>query len=92
MKKNELALFQSKLTGNAVALQKGRLVHELTNITQDSEKAEKFTKDIMDVVRSEVFLSEFDKKIGDVKKGESEEEFVSRSKGILREVLRKKFK
>jgi len=91
MKKSDLALWQSKLTGSAIAAPRDQLKYELTAVTQDSEKAEKFTSEIMSVVRSEAFLTELDKKIGDVHEGETEEQFVTRSKALLKNLLRNRF-
>jgi predicted 2-oxoglutarate/Fe(II)-dependent dioxygenase YbiX len=91
MKKSDLVLWQSKLTGSAVAAPKAQLTYELTSVTRDSDKAERFTSEIMNVARSEVFLTELDKKIGGVKEGETEEQFVTRSKALLKNLLRSKF-
>jgi hypothetical protein len=49
-----------------------------------------FSDELSKIVTKDEFISELSKDIGIPRKNETEEEFVSRAKGVLRAMLRKK--
>jgi hypothetical protein len=91
MDKNDLVLLKKSF--NVVKLENAHLT--LTRLTTpilgSSTKAEKFSDDVMEVVKSDEFITKLDSKIGDVLPGESEDDFVKRAKQTLLNVLRSKF-
>ena len=58
-------------------------------LSSNNEK-EKFSKDVATLAYSDEVLTELNNEIGTVKETESEDEFVSRAKSSLADILRKK--
>ena len=91
MDKSRLLALRTNLTSSQVAIKVNQITEIVAYSTKDNSKADKLAKDMMEVMSSEEFIVELDKKIGDVKDDETEDEFVMRGKAIIKNLLRKKF-
>ncbi|WP_342606378.1 hypothetical protein [Pantoea agglomerans] len=91
MDKTKLLALKTSLNGTKVATKATEIRQLIAFHTDDDSKAKKLVNDMMGVVKSEEFIIELDKKIGDVRENETEEEFVMRGKAIIKNILRKKF-
>jgi hypothetical protein len=91
MDKNQLALLKKSF--NVAKLETAQF--ELARISKpflgSETKAEQFSNDVIEVVKSDEFITKLDEKIGDVLPGETEDEFVARAKQTMFKILRSKF-
>ncbi|MEI7340463.1 hypothetical protein WCT87_03080 [Pectobacterium brasiliense] len=81
---------------NAVAVLKENLLPSIStlNIIQLSQpdKAEKFTDQAVELITQDDFLDELETSIGLPKDNETEDEFVTRAKSRMKQLLSKKLK
>lgn len=63
----------------------------LTSFSVSSDKKQKFSEKVSNLVRDEVFISEFSDCIGEPEELEAEDEFVERSSDVLRKMLYDRF-
>ncbi|ORM64351.1 hypothetical protein PRCB_02250 [Pantoea rodasii] len=91
MDKNQLALLKKSF--DVAVLKDAQL--SMTRITKpilgSETKAEQFSNEVIEVVKSDEFITKLDQKIGDVLPGETEDEFVARAKKTMLNALRSKF-
>ncbi|WP_374090679.1 hypothetical protein [Methylomicrobium lacus] len=63
----------------------------LTPFSAPSDKKQKFSEEVSNLVQDNSFISDFSDRIGEPSEFETEDEFVDRSKNILRKMLYAKF-
>lgn len=92
MEKNKLLALKDTLKSTAVVTKASEIPALIMPYVKSDTKADKFTKDILEVISSDEFIIEIDKNIGEVKENETEQEFVNRGKNIIKNLLRSKLK
>jgi Asp-tRNA(Asn)/Glu-tRNA(Gln) amidotransferase C subunit len=78
-----LSAIQSSLTVSVIGV--------LTPFSFSNDEREKFSKEVSSLVQNEAFLSELGTQVQEPLEHESEDEFVKRASGTLRQILRDKF-
>ncbi|USL56772.1 hypothetical protein IAQ00_13725 [Pantoea ananatis] len=90
MHKNELTLLKQSLTSDNLISSTSLVSKQLVPIIGET-KADEFTKDVMEFVTTDEFITKLNDKVGDVLPGETEDEFVKRGRSILLKLLKSKF-
>nr|WP_287855310.1 hypothetical protein [Klebsiella sp.] len=87
MDSKELVIYKNSISSTELE----KTTQEITSLIPNISKKDKFATSVVNVIRSEEFITELDNEIGSIRENENEEQFIARGKSIVKKILYRKF-
>ncbi|MEH3297130.1 hypothetical protein POW16_29225 [Raoultella planticola] len=87
MDNKELVIYKNSISSTELT----KTTQEITNLIPNISKKDKFATSVVNVIRSEEFITELDTEIGSIRENENKEQFIARGKSIVKKILYRKF-
>ncbi|HDH7838237.1 TPA: hypothetical protein PJH80_004944 [Raoultella ornithinolytica] len=87
MDNKELVIYKNSISSTELT----KTTQEITNLIPNISKNDKFATSVVNIIRSEEFITELDNEIGSIRENENQEQFIARGKSIVKKILYQKF-